>query len=210
MANFRPSLRIRNSCVADHRPHAKNNSAASGRIPSRTKLDGQSAIDSSNVAIESVTSETVAAATTPARTGAVAEAGVVISGAGPAMLIGLGPQDEVLALNGPLTKLGPTIIRKDGPPPRPGCFPASKGGCEMDFEALLAKTPATLEEIRARVYYALERHPLCRGVKFDIVSMPRTSKGNWTISLRSVTPERCGKPQKSSPTSRMPTISAPR
>ena len=59
----------------------------------------------------------------------------------------------------------------------------------MDFEALFAKTPATLEEIRARVYYALERHPLCRGVKFDIVSMPRTTKGNWTISLRSVAPD---------------------
>jgi hypothetical protein len=26
-------------------------------------------------------------------------------------------------------------------------------------------------------------------VQFDIVSMPRTAKGNWTISLRSVTPD---------------------
>ena len=59
----------------------------------------------------------------------------------------------------------------------------------MDFDTLFAKTPATLEEIRWRVYYALERHPLCRGVEFDIVSMPRTTKGNWTISLRSVTPD---------------------
>jgi hypothetical protein len=59
----------------------------------------------------------------------------------------------------------------------------------MHFETILAKTPATLDEIRVRVYYALERHPLCRGVKFDIVSMPRTSKGNWTISLRTVTPD---------------------
>jgi len=59
----------------------------------------------------------------------------------------------------------------------------------MDFEALFAKTPATLEEIRTRVTYALDRHPLCRGVEFDIVSMPRTSKGNWTISLRSVAPD---------------------
>jgi hypothetical protein len=58
----------------------------------------------------------------------------------------------------------------------------------MDFEKLDAKTPATLDEIKARVAYALERHPLCRGVQFDIVSMPRTSKGNWTISLRSVAP----------------------
>jgi hypothetical protein len=57
----------------------------------------------------------------------------------------------------------------------------------MDFEKLYAKTPATLDEIRARVAYALERHPLCRSVQFDIVSMPRSSRGdNWTISLRSV------------------------
>jgi hypothetical protein len=59
----------------------------------------------------------------------------------------------------------------------------------MDFEALYAKTPATLDEIRTRVAYALERHPLCRSVQFDIVSMPRTAKSNWTISLRSVTPD---------------------
>jgi hypothetical protein len=60
----------------------------------------------------------------------------------------------------------------------------------MDYETLFAKTPATLEEIRARVGYALARHPLCRGVQFDIVSMPRTAKGgNWTISLRSVAPD---------------------
>ena len=60
----------------------------------------------------------------------------------------------------------------------------------MNFEKLYEKTPATLYEIRARVAYALERHPLCRSVQFDIVSMPRTPKGgNWTISLRSVTPD---------------------
>ena len=57
----------------------------------------------------------------------------------------------------------------------------------MDFETLFAKTPATLEEIRVRVAFALQRHPLCRNVKFDIVSTPRTSRGsNWTVSLRSV------------------------
>ena len=59
----------------------------------------------------------------------------------------------------------------------------------MDFETLFAKTPATIDEIRARVAYALERHPLCRSVQFDIVSMPRNSKSNWTISLRSVAPD---------------------
>ena len=59
----------------------------------------------------------------------------------------------------------------------------------MDFETLFAKTPATIDEIRTRVAYALERHPLCRSVQFDIVSTPRTSRGNWTISLRSVAPD---------------------
>jgi hypothetical protein len=59
----------------------------------------------------------------------------------------------------------------------------------MDFEAPFAKTSATLDEIRARVAVALDRHPLCRKVEFDIVSMPRTRRGNWTISLRSVAPD---------------------
>jgi hypothetical protein len=58
----------------------------------------------------------------------------------------------------------------------------------MDFETFFAKTPATLDEIRARVGRALERHPLCRSIQFDIVRMPRSSKGNWTISLQSVAP----------------------
>jgi hypothetical protein len=58
------------------------------------------------------------------------------------------------------------------------------------METLPAKTPATLDEIRVRVACALERHPLCRSVEFDIVGMPRTSKGgNWTISLRSIAPD---------------------
>ena len=57
----------------------------------------------------------------------------------------------------------------------------------MDFET---KTPATIEEIRVRVACALKRHPLCRNVQFDILSMPPTSRrGNWTISLRSVAPD---------------------
>jgi hypothetical protein len=59
----------------------------------------------------------------------------------------------------------------------------------MAFETCFAKTPATLDEIRLRVSHALQRHPLCRNVKFDIVSTPRTARGgNWTISLRSVEP----------------------
>ena len=41
----------------------------------------------------------------------------------------------------------------------------------MDLETLFAKTPATLDEIKTRVAYALDRHPLCRNVQFDIVSI---------------------------------------
>jgi hypothetical protein len=60
----------------------------------------------------------------------------------------------------------------------------------MDFDAHLAKTPATIDEIKVRVALALQRHPLCRNVQFDIVSMPRTSRGgNWTISMRSIAPD---------------------
>ena len=59
----------------------------------------------------------------------------------------------------------------------------------MDLDRFFAKTPASLDEIRWRVGRALERHPLCRNVEFDIVSMPRTAKSNWTISLRSVAPD---------------------
>ena len=51
------------------------------------------------------------------------------------------------------------------------------------------KTAATIDEIRWRVGRALERHPLCRNVEFDIVSMPRNRKSNWTISLHSVAPD---------------------
>lgn len=60
----------------------------------------------------------------------------------------------------------------------------------MEFGTFSAKTPATLDEIKNRVTCALERHPLCRNVQFDIVSMPRSSKGgNWTISLQSIAPD---------------------
>jgi hypothetical protein len=62
-------------------------------------------------------------------------------------------------------------------------------GAHMDFDQYYAKTPATIDEIKWRVTRALERHPLCRNVEFDIVSMPRNRKSNWTISLRSVAPD---------------------
>jgi len=59
----------------------------------------------------------------------------------------------------------------------------------MDIEVYFAKTPATIEEIKARVAHAFGRHPLCRNVQFDIVSTPRANSGaNWTISMHSVAP----------------------
>jgi hypothetical protein len=59
----------------------------------------------------------------------------------------------------------------------------------MDFEFSSEKTPATIRELQARVAAAFGRHPLCRNVQFDIVGMPRTSKGNWTVSMQSVAPD---------------------
>ena len=56
----------------------------------------------------------------------------------------------------------------------------------MELETIWVKRPATIEEIRWRVANALARHPLCRDVKFEIISMPRTRKSNWTVSLKSV------------------------
>ena len=57
----------------------------------------------------------------------------------------------------------------------------------MDFAALQKpRRPSTRSRPGG---LALERHPLCRNVEFDIVSMPRTGKSNWTISLRSVAPD---------------------
>jgi hypothetical protein len=60
----------------------------------------------------------------------------------------------------------------------------------MDIPMFSEKTPATLDEIKTRVAYALHRHPLCRNVQFEIVSTPRTLKGgNWTISIQKVAPD---------------------
>ena len=59
----------------------------------------------------------------------------------------------------------------------------------MDFQAFNDKTPATIRELQARVAAAFERHPLCRGVRFDIVRMPRTAKGNWTVTMHAVAPD---------------------
>ncbi|WP_375414183.1 hypothetical protein [uncultured Bradyrhizobium sp.] len=59
----------------------------------------------------------------------------------------------------------------------------------MDRDVFFKKTPATIHELQARVAAAFGRHRLCRNVQFDIVGMPRTAKGNWTVSMQSVTPD---------------------
>jgi hypothetical protein len=124
-ANFAPPERIFRSSVADHTMQPKNTSATSGTITSRTKPDGQSAIDSSNVAIDSVKAEIAMAATSAARTDDPVAA-VVVWGIASAMpgcsaspLLG----SRLLpfrGLNAPLTISAPTITPQDGPPPRLG------------------------------------------------------------------------------------------
>jgi len=61
----------------------------------------------------------------------------------------------------------------------------------MDVDTLFAKTPASLDEIKWRVARAFDRHPLCRDVQFDVIRMPRVSRGgrNWTISWHIVAPD---------------------
>jgi len=68
-------------------------------------------------------------------------------------------------------------------------FGPSEEGMDMDLEAIWAKRPASIEEIRWRVANALARHPLCRNVEFEIISMPPTRRSNWTVSLKSVRSE---------------------
>jgi hypothetical protein len=57
------------------------------------------------------------------------------------------------------------------------------------LERLLSRTPATLDQITVRVSRALERHPLCRGIGFEVVETPRRANGgNWTVSLHAIDP----------------------
>src|ERR1043166_8256178 len=167
---------MRSSCEADHTRQAKNSSAASGTMPISSSAEGKSPIDSSNVAMDSVTSETTTAASTPARTEGFAAAMIVSVPA-----IAWAMRSRIGGLNAPLTISVPTIVRDDGPPP----LRADAGGT-MDVEAIWEKRPATIEEIRWRGAHALDRHPLCRGVEFEIIGMPRTRRSNWTVSLKSV------------------------
>ena len=67
---------------------------------------------------------------------------------------------------------------------------ANRRGKGMDLDQYLAaKTPATLHEITRRVMFALDRHPLCRGIEFEVVSMPRSRKTNWTVTLQAIEPD---------------------
>jgi hypothetical protein len=60
----------------------------------------------------------------------------------------------------------------------------------MDGDIISGKTPATIRELQARVAAAFGRHPLCRDVRFDIVSTPKARKGaNWTVSMNAIPPD---------------------
>jgi hypothetical protein len=43
----------------------------------------------------------------------------------------------------------------------------------MDCDIAPEKIPATINELQARVAAAFGRHPLCREVRFDVVSTPK-------------------------------------
>src|SRR5437764_11675693 len=97
----------------------KNMSATSGTTTSKAKPDGQSAIDSSNVAIASVQAEIAMAATSAARTDGPVAAVVVwdIASAMPgcsAPPLAKVPARAVASLNAPLTISAPTIAPEDG------------------------------------------------------------------------------------------------
>ena len=59
----------------------------------------------------------------------------------------------------------------------------------MDLEQYFGRTQASLEESRRRVMFALDRHPLCRGIEFDVVRVPRNRNNNWTVTLQAVEPD---------------------
>ncbi|WP_438276236.1 hypothetical protein [Nitrobacter sp.] len=60
----------------------------------------------------------------------------------------------------------------------------------MDRDIAPEKTPATIHELQARVAAAFGSHPLCREVRFDVVSTPKTRSGaNWTVSMSAIPPD---------------------
>ncbi|EAQ36651.1 hypothetical protein NB311A_15327 [Nitrobacter sp. Nb-311A] len=59
----------------------------------------------------------------------------------------------------------------------------------MEGDIAPGKTPATIQELQARVAAAFGRHPLCREVRFDIVSTPKARSGvNWTVAVNAIPP----------------------
>ena len=56
----------------------------------------------------------------------------------------------------------------------------------MERDIASVRTPATIQELQARVTAAFGRH---REVQFDIVSTPQTRRGaNWTVSMNAIPP----------------------
>lgn len=74
------------------------------------------------------------------------------------------------------------------PRERPDTVRAGIGPMERDIAP--EKIPATIQELQARVAAAFGRHPLCREVRFDVVSTPKTRSGaNWTVSMSTIPPD---------------------
>src|SRR6478672_247306 len=135
---------MRSNCVADHRQQAMNTSAVNGSTTSTTKPDGQSAIDSSNVAIKSAAIETAIDASTPARTEGRVAMFIVVCAGESAMQDCCSTVPHSIRFLRAINHGCPTIAPQGGPPPRPARTAAVRG-CGMDFETLFAKTPATLD-----------------------------------------------------------------
>jgi hypothetical protein len=60
----------------------------------------------------------------------------------------------------------------------------------MDYAVQPSRVVVTLRDIRARVGAAFARSYLCRDLAFEVIAVPRLSKGaNWTISMPQVSPD---------------------
>ena len=111
-------------------------------------------------------------------------------------------------LNPPLTISAPTIAPEDGRPPRPAGrqIEGAQNGSRPVFWQNLSDPRGD----QAAGDFALDRHPLCRGIEFDIVSMPRTARATGPSPCGRSSPTPCGRRPISSPTSRKPTNWPPR
>lgn len=60
----------------------------------------------------------------------------------------------------------------------------------MDHAVQSPRTSLSIADIGARVGAAFTRSFLCRDIAFQVISVPRLSKGaNWTISMQPVSPD---------------------